>query len=134
MGMILTKIHLLVTLKSTKMLMLVTLKSTKRAESLGTHLIVKIFSHDVNVSGLLHLFRALHAEADLGDLADDIGLAELFFNHLEMIQLLIFFWINWSFKSFHHFFRTSQHCNKTQIFCSRKHHFDKLFQFNILKK
>ena len=48
---------------------------------LYNYLIVKIFCNNVNVSGLLHLLRALHAEADLGDLADHIGLPKLFFYH-----------------------------------------------------
>jgi hypothetical protein len=52
----------------------------------------------VNVSGLLHLFRALHAEADLSDLADHIGLAELLFNHLD--QEITFFKSKLSFILF----------------------------------
>jgi hypothetical protein len=46
------------------------------------HLIVQVLGDDVDVSGLLHFLRALHAEADLRDLPDGIRLPVLLLHHL----------------------------------------------------
>lgn len=53
---------------------------------LKRYLVIKVFGYDMNVSGLLHLFRALHAEANLGDFTDNVRFTILLLHHIECLS------------------------------------------------